>query len=465
MPWMIVENDAQYCVYKKDEEDQPTGESLGCHETRDDAEAQLAALYASEEDTGDGDSMKADGQSYTYNDVTCRATKRQPSDRDDKKYMRTVTYGDKTRVVHYGDPDMPMRRNNEERQANFLARHNCNQKTDPFAPGFWACLDWQRTDEKAIEPDSATIADWLENRFHTYTAGEFDNLFGLGAISRAEREALNKAISLSLEAFNERLQDDDLISLRVRSPWDEYDTGSSLAQKAIELAVKEHEDAAAILSGMGGDATKAAEATDDDTVVFAAGPVKALSANRVGGYGVLWGNRTRPDLTGEYFDRDTEELQTVFKAMGRLPVLYHHAMNPSLKTAVVGVIDRMAIDDMGLWMEAELQKANEYADAIGALVQAGALGWSTGTLPGARKVAPDGKIVRWPIVEGTLTPTPAEPRNRIELPVKLIKSAFADLGLADQLDELLKGTEDVRAERERQLAIERERIRLLALTI
>jgi len=41
-------------------------------------------------------------------------------------------------------------------------------------------------------------------------------------------------------------------------------------------------------------------------------------------------------------------------------------------------------------------------------------------------VADDGRIERWPIVEGSLTPTPAEPR-RTE--VRTIKSAYAALGL------------------------------------
>jgi len=96
---------------------------------------------------------------YTYNGVTVRASRRRPSTRDAKKYMRDVADGDRTRVVHYGDPELPMQRDNPERRANFLARHNCAEKRDPFAPGFWACYDWKdTTEEVAMEGQGAARA-------------------------------------------------------------------------------------------------------------------------------------------------------------------------------------------------------------------------------------------------------------------------------------------------------------------
>lgn len=90
---------------------------------------------------------KAEFKTYTYNGVTCQATRRRSSSRDDKAWERTVRYRGTERVVHYADPDMPMRRNNPEARRNFLARHSCSTKKDPFAPGFWSCLEWQRVDE------------------------------------------------------------------------------------------------------------------------------------------------------------------------------------------------------------------------------------------------------------------------------------------------------------------------------
>jgi hypothetical protein len=46
---MIVSaTSGQFCVYKHDEQDRPVGPTLGCHDTRPEAEAQMAALYAAE---------------------------------------------------------------------------------------------------------------------------------------------------------------------------------------------------------------------------------------------------------------------------------------------------------------------------------------------------------------------------------------------------------------------------------
>ena len=103
---------------------------------------------------------------YTYNGVTATATRRRPSSRADKKYMRTVTVGDRTRLVHYGDPNLEMRRDDPERRRNFLARHNCSGKRDPFAPGFWACLDWQRTNEKEMTMPEDTDTVTMDPRTH-----------------------------------------------------------------------------------------------------------------------------------------------------------------------------------------------------------------------------------------------------------------------------------------------------------
>lgn len=109
--------------------------------------------------------------SYTYNGVTVTATGRQTSSRSDKKYMRTVTVDGKDYLVHYGDPNLEMKRDDPERRRNFLARHNCSSKRDPRSPGFWACLDWQRTSEKEIggtdeEDMTTTNTIALDTRTH-----------------------------------------------------------------------------------------------------------------------------------------------------------------------------------------------------------------------------------------------------------------------------------------------------------
>ena len=160
--------------------------------------------------------------------------------------------------------------------------------------------------------------------------------------------------------------------------------------------------------------------TDDDLT-----NIKSLAADRIGGYAVLWGSESRKDWTGEFFDEKTEELTVIFDGVGRLPLLYQHTLNGAIKSAVVGVVDTLKADSIGLWYEAELKLANEYETAVKKLINGGKLKTSTQTFNVARKAEENGHITRWPIVEVSLTPTPAEPRMRA---VDEIKSSFAQVG-------------------------------------
>ncbi len=194
------------------------------------------------------------------------------------------------------------------------------------------------------------------------------------------------------------------------------------------------------------------------------GVVKNMGGGRLGNYLVLWGDGEKRDLYGEYFTKSTEGLTAIFEYIGKVPALYQHAMDGQVKYTPVGVIDKMEIDDIGLWTETQLDLANQYASAVQTLARKRALGASSGTLPGARKATSDGEIKQWVIIEGSFTPHPAEPRMR-ELPVGEVKAIYAELGL--ELPEQVKAAEDRGAEEaqaiEAQIALEQERLRLLEL--
>jgi hypothetical protein len=121
------------------------------------------------------------------------------------------------------------------------------------------------------------------------------------------------------------------------------------------------------------------------------------------------------------------------------------------------VIDVLAADDVGLWYEAQLDQSNKYREAIRQLVSKSVLGTSSGTLPGARRVAKNGQILRWPVIEGSATATPVDARQVSERPIAEIKSAFSAIGL--ELPQLNDGKGD---EESRQSEIAK-RLKLLAL--
>lgn len=151
--------------------------------------------------------------------------------------------------------------------------------------------------------------------------------------------------------------------------------------------------------------------------------LKTLGEDRVGGYLVVWGDASHPDLHGEYFTPQTDLALDWFP---RRPVLYHHGLDGTVKAALVGAIDTLRADEVGLWAEAQLDLRQRYVRAVRDLVTRGMLAWSSGSLPHLVEVAADGQIKRWPIIEGSLTPTPAEPRRTT---VRAIKSAYEALGL------------------------------------
>jgi hypothetical protein len=202
--------------------------------------------------------------------------------------------------------------------------------------------------------------------------------------------------------------------------------------------------------------------------------VKMLGSNRLGGYAVLWGSDSERDLDGEYFDAQTAEMTSIFEAVGKLPYLYNHAGDATIKSSVVGVVDVLEADDVGLWYEAQLDIANQYVGAIRRLVGRKALGTSSGTLPNARRVEKSGRIARWPISELSATPSPADPRQVIERPLIEVKSAFQAIGLdvrfpADDADPVVTVTPEVEqstaavageTEKAKRLSIELELLKL-----
>lgn len=138
--------------------------------------------------------------------------------------------------------------------------------------------------------------------------------------------------------------------------------------------------------------------------------VKSMTEDKVvvGGYGILFGGTEDRDLEGDYFAKDTDFW--IDKIAGAKPVLYEHGMHPVVKSAVLGSTLEFKADDIGLYVEAELDRHNKYIDTVLELADKGVLGWSSGAVSHLVQRAKDGLLKSWPIAEMTLTVSPAEPR-------------------------------------------------------
>ncbi len=143
---------------------------------------------------------------------------------------------------------------------------------------------------------------------------------------------------------------------------------------------------------------------------------------RIAGYGVVYGGR---DVVGDYFTKSTDFW---FDRLTETPpVLFQHGQDSMLKGTVVGRVIAKHSDDIGLWVEAQITASKKYADAIRELVAKGILGWSSGSVPhlvkrAGRTASGTTEITSWPVVEFSLTPTPAEPRT---VGIKELKSLAA----------------------------------------
>lgn len=134
----------------------------------------------------------------------------------------------------------------------------------------------------------------------------------------------------------------------------------------------------------------------------------------IGGYGVVFGGA---DLEGDTFTPETDyDLDLV--PMKR--VYYDHTLG-DVKHAL-GEATKTITDDVGLWVEAQLDRSKDYVEAVLKLIEEGVLGWSSGSI-GHLVRREDNVIKAWPVAELSLTPTPAEPRT---LGIERIKQLAAE---------------------------------------
>ena len=147
-----------------------------------------------------------------------------------------------------------------------------------------------------------------------------------------------------------------------------------------------------------------------DKSLYFGGAVKALGGGKVGGFLVRYGDSETLDLTQQFFTKDTD-----YGDAKELPVYYQHGQDIHFGKRR---ISRATIsnDEFGKWAEAQLDMRDEYERFLYNMAESGKMGWSSGTASHLVEFEPIGKaewIKTWPLVEASLTPTPAEPRNNV----------------------------------------------------
>lgn len=141
------------------------------------------------------------------------------------------------------------------------------------------------------------------------------------------------------------------------------------------------------------------------------GAIKALNEDGlVGGWLVEFSDPEAltgsPDLEREFFTKSTD---FDIESGDRTTIYYDHGLDATLKKRKLGR-GQMEIKDAGIWLEAQLERRDEYEENIFKMAQAGKLGWSSGTAPHLvtmKKVGSFREILTWPLkIDASMTPTP-----------------------------------------------------------
>jgi hypothetical protein len=151
-----------------------------------------------------------------------------------------------------------------------------------------------------------------------------------------------------------------------------------------------------------------------DELIYFGDAVKALDdQGKVGGYLVRFTDAAQKDLVGDYFTKDT-----YFGARDGdgCDALFHHGI--PVRKGLEELADHVFAplkttkDEVGIFAETVLDQSDKYEAKVLELVQAGKIGWSSGSSSHLVKREKDGRLKRWIISEGSLTHMPCDPMNR-----------------------------------------------------
>jgi hypothetical protein len=148
--------------------------------------------------------------------------------------------------------------------------------------------------------------------------------------------------------------------------------------------------------------------------------VDGIKSDRLGhvkGYLVRFGDTKATDLEGDYFTASTDYGFPMEEGK-RVPlnVYYHHGMDQAVGKKSIGT-GFIKMTDEGLWYEAQLDLADEYGKMVAKLCKQGKMGFSSGAaahMVERKSMGGASEIIRWPIAEASITPTPAEFRNSVK---------------------------------------------------
>lgn len=362
MPWLIKQDDkGRHCVYKQGAGGEPTGESLGCHGTEQEAKDQMAALYANEPGSKaiDDEALKfnphhdADGK-FTSGGGGGAAGGGASVEAAEGKTLSREQIGGFTKKV--GENDVI--------EVGFAEGQG-----PAGATALRGRVFAKEGDGISIEIDTSGLSAQQKAHYEDFDNTEHINAYTSGVTKLSVVEKGKRMRRESREGARGRYE-----AGYIEETGQGVTTQFYRAVEPEQLAVKFAKDSDELIEGPGMP------------------------------YGGPFNGR---DLDQQFFSAKTDFAFDWF-GEGVRPLLYHHGLDEDAGTAVVGRVKAWETKDLGVWTRAQLDKQSKYFAAIRDLVKSGKLYFSSGAM--AHLVQIDGKsgeIKRWPWVELSLTPTPA----------------------------------------------------------
>ncbi len=137
----------------------------------------------------------------------------------------------------------------------------------------------------------------------------------------------------------------------------------------------------------------------------------------------VWGSPTHRDSYGTWFDRaNPPDLALDFLPV---PLLYEHGMDGKKRKDIIGSLDRVFFDEIGIAGEGTLDPSKPYFPDLISDIRRKKLKTSSATANHIADFDEDGRFVRWYLSELSLTESPAESKMPI---VTLVRSAHSSAG-------------------------------------
>lgn len=398
MPYYMEESEGQFCVFKEGQ-----AIPLECYDDQEDADDYLTALNIATAD----EETKAESDTHIPPEAVAQNAQMALDVRAEKPPSEQgMTLVGLARANQLAKRD-PVSVATLRRMLSYFERHEVDKQGstwDEQGKGWQAWMGWGGDEgwdwakEIIAEEDAMTTK---ASRRHS----EADM-----KLIRMARKQIAQAIDILKELGDDGL-DEEIKKISLMLTVDVSDDDHAEASDEVPDDAQMEEGVADIVDALDSMRTMKLEEGKLDTIKSLPQSVKAIGDYMVKGKGIVYGGF---DLTKDRFTPDTDLGGS--RPFEGMPVFYDHALG-GIKSQI-GMVKAWTPTDEGIDVEIELDRRHKYADHVMKLVEAGALGLSTGAvthLVERQPVKGGYEIKRWHVAEISLTPEPAEPRTATEV--------------------------------------------------